>query len=95
MASQAVMSTDSQDNPSFEMEQTSDENADATSTVDLEQALEGLQAKTLTPSQVAIMIRAEVQKQIMEDRLTKNSSTPVESTVRSAVARLTESPTNW
>ena len=97
--------TSTEENPAFAMAEAG--------TTDLEQALAGLENKTLSPAQVAIMVRAEMQRQIREsrealladiktsitgrsgDRATHLLAESGYAAVRSAVARLTETPTNY
>ena len=83
----------SEENPTFEID---------SSRLDLEQALMGMQDKSIPPAQAAEAIRKEIQKQIMDAQNTSmdtsdtsSSRAPVDVAVRLALARLTQTPTNW
>ena len=95
----------SEENPTFEADtgkRGGESLMDTSTLLDLEQALTGLQDKSLSPAQAAETIRKEMQKQIMDAHSTSmdtsgtsSSRAPVDAAVRLALARLTQTPTNW
>jgi|EP01046_Picozoa_sp_COSAG06_P013875 hypothetical protein len=91
----------SEENPTFEADtgkRGGESLMDTSTLLDLEQALTGLQDKSLSPAQAAETIRKEMQKQIMDAQNgTSSSKAPIDvhAAVRLALARLSETPTSW